>query len=269
MEASRQNFSAALTLSFPIVFFPTALVVRQLLLTYLDMGPSPVIGFLGGCQQGLMMCEAAAPLDVQVATLEARNVPAKRINRNGCQVSGSFKDSAKIKELAARCDILTVETEQIITEVLEEIGTRSVKVYYADGTRITKKVGVTFKAQLLSILNEPLPEELEPHMPSGIKINTLGGANSGSHQRLVEKATSMYSKEMAVYLHLYGKESKPSRKISRITITGFVSIAELEKFAQPLTKIADEIRQERLQASSKTLCLQQGVNPPVKTKGEA
>lgn len=106
-------------------------------------------------------------------------------------------------------------------------------------------------------------------MPSSIMINILGGANLDSYQRLVKKAKSMYGKKMAVYPHLYGKESRPSRKIGHITITGFVSIAELEKFAQPLITIAEEIRQERLRASSKALRPQQAISPPAKTKGEA
>jgi phosphoribosylaminoimidazole carboxylase len=94
-------------------------------------------------------------------------------------------------------------------------------------------------------------------------INILGGVNANSHTRLVEKAKSMYSSKMAVYLHLYGKEPKPGRKIGHITITGLVAnIMELEKFAQPLVKIASEIRQERLQAQSKPLRPEQAVIKP-------
>lgn len=110
-----------------------------------------------------------------------------------------------------------------------------------------------YKAQLYSILDEPLPEVLEPHVSSSIMINILGGARPDSHHKLVERAKNMYAKGNAVYPHLYGKESKPSRKIGHITITGSGSIQELEKYAQPLIQIADEIRQERLQASSQAL----------------
>lgn len=110
-----------------------------------------------------------------------------------------------------------------------------------------------YKAQLYSILDEPLPEVLEPHVSSSIMINILGGANPDSHHRLVEQAKKMYAKGTAVYPHLYGKESKPSRKIGHVTLTGAGSIQELEAYAQPLIKIADEIRQERLQASSQAL----------------
>lgn len=116
-----------------------------------------------------------------------------------------------------------------------------------------------FKAQLASILDEPLPEELVPHVNSSIMINILGGAKADSHHGLVKQAKSMYSKDKAVYLHLYGKESKPNRKIGHITVTGLVPIAELEEFAQPLLKLAAEIRQERIQAASEALRPQQAV----------
>ncbi|KAG6010303.1 hypothetical protein E4U21_007352 [Claviceps maximensis] len=418
---------------------------------------TPVVGLLGGGQLGRMLCEAAAPLNAQIAVLDAEKCPAKQINSSKNHVTGSFKDAAKIKELAANCDVLTVEIEHIDTEVLEEIDTHGVQVRNADGTTSLKKVAVhpswrtlrlvqnkyeqkeylrekgvpvaeqmaiqpgddmvasmneaskrfgfpwmlkarkdsydgrgnfkissqadleqarrefgnllcyaekwvpfelelaamvvrtedddgklkrvipfpvvetvhednicskvfmpprnvseevcekaqrvatsvveqlwgrgvfavemfltregdiifnecaprphnsghasiesipymsQFKAQLAAILDEPLPEVLEPHVSSSIMINILGGANPDSHLALVAMAKSMFGKKAAVYVHLYGKDSKPSRKIGHITVTGFGSIAELEIFAQPLLQMTDSIRQERLQRSITSL----------------
>lgn len=110
-----------------------------------------------------------------------------------------------------------------------------------------------YKAQLYSILDKSFPEVLEPQVSSSIMVNVLGGANPDSHHRLIEQAENLHGKGKAVYPHMYGKESKPSRKIGHITVTGSCSVEELEKFAQPLIQTADEIRQERLQASSKAL----------------
>jgi phosphoribosylaminoimidazole carboxylase len=87
------------------------------------MSTSQVIGLLGGGQLGRMLCEAASPLDIQIAILDAENAPAKQINQNKRHVDGSYKDPVKIKELATHCDVLTVETEHIDTTVLEEIAT--------------------------------------------------------------------------------------------------------------------------------------------------
>jgi phosphoribosylaminoimidazole carboxylase len=94
-------------------------------------------------------------------------------------------------------------------------------------------------------------------------LNILGGINFDSHLPLIKMAKSMYSNKMAVYLHLYGKEPKPGRKIGHITITGLVAnITELEEFGQPLVKMASEIRRERMQAHSKTLRPEQAIIKP-------
>ncbi|KAF3762519.1 regulated by circadian rhythms/ air carboxylase [Cryphonectria parasitica EP155] len=409
---------------------------------------TPTIGLLGGGQLGRMLCEAASPLDISIAILDEANAPAKQINSSAKHVVGSFKDPARIQDLAAHCDVLTVEIEHIETDVLEEIDTKGVQgkkvavhpswrtlrliqdkfaqkdylgqeglpiaeqmaleegegmlasleeasrkfgfpwmlkarkgsydgrgnlkisgkadleqavkefgrlscyaekwvpfelelavmvIRTEDDSGKTKRLlpypvvetvhednicskvfmpprnvpaavcekaqkvacGVVeklwgrgvfavemfltkygdvmvneiaprphnsghytieavpymsqYKAQLYSILDEPLPEVLEAHVSSSIMINILGGASQDSHHRLVEQAKKMYAKGTAVYPHLYGKESKPSRKIGHITLTGSGSIQELEKYAQPLIQIADEIRQERLKAASQAL----------------
>jgi phosphoribosylaminoimidazole carboxylase len=59
---------------------------------------------------------------------------------------------------------------------------------------------------------------------------------------------------MAIYLHLYEKESMSGRKIGHVTITGFVSIKERGMSLQPLVKIVDKIRQD-------TPRIQQGAPP--------
>ena len=100
-------------------------------------------------------------------------------------------------------------------------------------------------------------------------INILGGAHPDSHHRLISKAKSMYHKNLEFYIHLYGKESKPSRKIGHITITGSVGIQKLEELLQPLLDVADEIRQERLQTSSEILRPQTTVKPSAEAKETA
>lgn len=87
------------------------------------MSPKPIIGLLGGGQLGRMLCQAAAPLDVEIAILDAENAPAKLINQNSHNINGSYKDAEKIRDLASRCGILSVETEHVDTTVLEEIAT--------------------------------------------------------------------------------------------------------------------------------------------------
>ncbi|KAF4510508.1 hypothetical protein G6O67_002388 [Ophiocordyceps sinensis] len=90
------------------------------------MSRPPVIGLLGGGQLGRMLCEAAGPLGYHVVVLDEDGCPAKQVNGSDRHVSGSFKDAAKVRELAARCDVLTVEIEHVNADVLQEIAVRGV-----------------------------------------------------------------------------------------------------------------------------------------------
>jgi phosphoribosylaminoimidazole carboxylase len=97
------------------------------------------IGLLGGGQLGQMLCEAAGQLGIKVIVLDATQSPAKQVNARNTHIDGSFKDPDKIRELAGRCDVLTVEIEHVNTDVLEEIATVGVDVIVG-GKKIKKTV---------------------------------------------------------------------------------------------------------------------------------
>jgi phosphoribosylaminoimidazole carboxylase len=94
------------------------------------MSGKPELGLLGGGQLGRMLCEAASPLEVEIAILDAQDAPAKQVSRSKYHVDGSFKDAAKIRELASHCKVLSVETEHIETAVLEELSKEGKVVVY-------------------------------------------------------------------------------------------------------------------------------------------
>ncbi|TDZ12871.1 phosphoribosylaminoimidazole carboxylase [Colletotrichum spinosum] len=422
------------------------------------MAKKPVIGLLGGGQLGRMLCEAASPLGIEIAILDEANCPAKQANQNSRHVTGSFKDPAKIRELAAMCDVLTVEIEHVNTDVLEEIATRGVitapgtikkvpvhpswqtlrliqdkylqkehfaksglpiapqmavesgpgmpegltaaykafgfpfmlkarkgsydgrgnfkvngpqdyeeaieamgklslyaekwvpfemelavmvvrtededgilrnvhtypavetvheesictKVYYPprqipaevcekarkvagdvvktlkgrgvfavemfklkDGTITINEVAPRphnsghytieavpymsqYKAQLYSILDMlPRSIKLQPRVSSAIMLNILGGAREDSHEELVDLTTSLYDGNMDIFLHLYGKSSKPARKIGHITVTSHNPNANLEKLAGPLISEVNYMREARIDASSQQIRIQE------------
>ncbi|KAK4673136.1 hypothetical protein QC763_109160 [Podospora pseudopauciseta] len=120
-----------------------------------------------------------------------------------------------------------------------------------------------YKAQLHAVLDLPVPDKLIPRVQSSIMLNILGGAKPDSHHHLSGLARSTYDDDMDVYLHLYNKESKPSRKIGHITLTGFCSVQELEAKAKPFIDLVDQIRLDRLEATSETL------RPTQETNGSA
>lgn len=111
-----------------------------------------------------------------------------------------------------------------------------------------------YKAQLYAILDLVPPSiKLQPRVSGAIMLNILGGVQEDSHDALVSLAESFYHDDMDVFLHLYGKSSKPSRKIGHITLTSYSPTANLEQLATPLIKEVDHIRQVRLEAKSAQL----------------
>ena len=98
-----------------------------------------------------------------------------------------------------------------------------------------------FKSHLLAILGRMPPvDAVSMTSSAAIMLNILGGAEPNSHQILIDKAINMPN----TALHMYGKESKPGRKIGHITIIG-ASMAEAEESVSELIVLADDIRRER------------------------
>ncbi|KAL8943313.1 MAG: hypothetical protein Q9216_001156 [Gyalolechia sp. 2 TL-2023] len=79
------------------------------------------VGVLGGGQLGRMLTQAATRRDIKIITLDVENAPAKQINAISSHINGSFADPNAIRQLAERCDVLTVEIEHVNTHVLEDI----------------------------------------------------------------------------------------------------------------------------------------------------
>ena len=129
------------------------------------MGKTPVIGLLGGGQLGRMLQETAGPLGIEIVVLDEANCPTKQISNNAKHVTGSFNDPEKIRELAVRCDVLTVEIEHINTEVLEEIAIKGVKV----GPDKVKKVQVHPSWETLRLIQDKFLQK-EHFSKAGIPI---------------------------------------------------------------------------------------------------
>jgi len=118
-----------------------------------------------------------------------------------------------------------------------------------------------FQAQLHAVIDLPVPEKLIPRSKSAIMLNILGGATPTSHHDLTKLARGTFDEDMEVYLHLYGKDSKPGRKIGHITLISNLSINKLEEKAQPFIQLVDEIRQKRIDSPAESLQPQE--KPPV------
>mmetsp|Transcript_40404 Transcript_40404/g.72579 ORF Transcript_40404/g.72579 Transcript_40404/m.72579 type:complete len:571 (+) Transcript_40404:80-1792(+) len=88
------------------------------------------VGVLGGGQLGRMIAEAGHRLGIAVAILDPQGPlsPAGQVVTPGLSCTGSFKEEAKIRELAKLCDLLTVEIEHVDCDALQKLVDSGVKV---------------------------------------------------------------------------------------------------------------------------------------------
>lgn len=99
------------------------------------MSSSERVGVLGGGQLGRMMAQAASRLGVSLTVLDPGGLTSPAGMVSGQAIAGSFTDPAKVRELAARCDVLTVEIEHVDAAVLAEIEAEGkVRVHPAPST---------------------------------------------------------------------------------------------------------------------------------------
>ncbi|KAG5339445.1 hypothetical protein C0989_004181 [Termitomyces sp. Mn162] len=85
-----------------------------------------VIGIMGGGQLGRMLAASASLLNVKVVILDVgETAPAKQIitplGPKFGHIDGSFTDPDKIRELAGKVDVLTVEIEHVDVPTLENV----------------------------------------------------------------------------------------------------------------------------------------------------
>lgn len=86
------------------------------------------IGIAGGGQLGRMLALAAHVLGHTVVVLDPTpNSPAAQVADK--HIVGDYTDAAKMRELAAECDVLTFEVETVNADALEEISAQGFPVH--------------------------------------------------------------------------------------------------------------------------------------------
>jgi 5-(carboxyamino)imidazole ribonucleotide synthase len=91
------------------------------------------IGIVGGGQLGRMLTLAAKPLGFEVIVLEAgKNCPAAQVGAQ--QIIGGLYDPKALRELARKCDVVTVEIEHLDTATLQKIADSGKPVHPAPAT---------------------------------------------------------------------------------------------------------------------------------------
>jgi phosphoribosylaminoimidazole carboxylase len=114
-----------------------------------------------------MTAEAANRLNVSIAILDAPNNPAVQINSTGPHISGSFRNSSEIQNLASKCDVITIEIEHVDVSALEVVekgvvGPCGRPVEVSPSPRTIKIIQDKFRQKVhLKGYQVPLPEFLE------------------------------------------------------------------------------------------------------------
>ncbi|KAL9101592.1 MAG: hypothetical protein Q9163_003169 [Psora crenata] len=139
------------------------------------MAKKPVIGLLGGGQLGRMLQEVAASVGIEILVLDEENCPVRQISANSKHVTGSFNDAEKIRELAIKCDLLTVEIEHVNTEVLEDIATSGVIVGPGE---VKKKVPIHPSWETIRLIKDKYLQK-EHFAKAGISIAPQLAIDSG------------------------------------------------------------------------------------------
>ena len=102
-----------------------------------------------------------------------------------------------------------------------------------------------YDAHIRAILGLPIPEASVDFInvnTSAIMLNILGGAQRSSHLLAAQQALSI----PGARLHLYGKgDARPGRKMGHITVLAS-TMTEAEGRMDPLVKLVDRIREERM-----------------------
>lgn len=85
------------------------------------------IGILGGGQLGKMLFEAGSPLNINYSFIEAKkDCPAHLVCKN--LILGSLQDEEKIKELAAKSDVISFEIEHVNVGALQRLEEQGKKI---------------------------------------------------------------------------------------------------------------------------------------------
>ncbi|KIY69033.1 phosphoribosylaminoimidazole carboxylase [Cylindrobasidium torrendii FP15055 ss-10] len=87
------------------------------------MATTKTVGVLGerGGQLGRMLGASASLLNIPIVFLDSGNDTPAKLIVSSSHVDGSFKDPEKIRLLAEKCDVLTVEIEHVDVDALDAV----------------------------------------------------------------------------------------------------------------------------------------------------
>jgi 5-(carboxyamino)imidazole ribonucleotide synthase len=111
------------------------------------------VGIIGGGQLGQMLALAGIPLGMQFRVLDpARNAPAGQVVP---QIVGGFDDERALNELAAQCDVVTYEFENVPVASARHLATKL--PVYPDPQALEKAQDRLVEKSFFQVLGLPTP----------------------------------------------------------------------------------------------------------------
>jgi phosphoribosylaminoimidazole carboxylase PurK protein len=183
------------------------------------MNQTGTVGIVGGGQLGRMLTEAATKLGFKVVVLNpSANSPAAQVGAE--EIVGDLYDPAALRQLAAKCDYLTIEIEHLDAKVLEEF---SGKVNPAPRTLATiqdkfqqkeflNEAGIPV-ADFVEVTDEASGQQALDRFGGKILLKTRHGAYDGRGNAVVSSPSELSSAiKSFAHQQLYAEKFVPFKK---------------------------------------------------------
>ncbi|MDQ2679059.1 MAG: 5-(carboxyamino)imidazole ribonucleotide synthase [Actinomycetota bacterium] len=201
--------------------------------------------FLAAYEGAPLVLEPRLPLDLEVAVLAARRPSGEVVTwpiLETVQVDGMCDEVLWPASLAPELADRAREIGQRVAEVTGAVGVLAVELFVSDGELVVNEIAPRvhnsghltiegsrtsqFEQHLRAVLDWPLGPT-EPTAPSVVMANVVGGPEADPRDRQAEALAV----EPGANIHLYGKTSRPGRKIGHVTVLGGDDLAATRRAA--------------------------------------
>jgi 5-(carboxyamino)imidazole ribonucleotide synthase len=190
--------------------------------------------FLAEYRGAPLVLEPKLPLELEVAVLVARRPSGETVTwpvLETVQVDGMCDEVFLPSSLPEDLDPAAREIAEAIADMTASVGVLAVELFLVDGRLLVNEIAPRvhnsghltiegtatsqFEQHLRAILDWPLGPT-GPTAPVAVMANVVGGPGGDPRDR----QGAALSAVPGAHLHLYGKQSRPARKIGHVTVLG-------------------------------------------------
>ena len=201
--------------------------------------------FLDSYDGAPLVLEPRLPLDLEVAVLAARRPSGQVVTwpiLETVQVDGMCDEVLWPASLSPELAERAREVGRRVADVTGAVGVLAVELFVSDGELVVNEIAPRvhnsghltiegsrtsqFEQHLRAVLDWPLGPT-EPTAPSVVMANVVGGPEGDPRDRQAEALAV----EPGANIHLYGKSSRPGRKIGHVTVLGGDDLAATRRSA--------------------------------------